>query len=166
MLTRSVKMTTTGTSFKSHLKELTIEVRKACMTLSAWHRIDVESCISHNENTLIMTLTFMSHRDCVLFGAVIVDNDSRCIESAALRIFSLKVHFPLCIMATQCVVFGGTMNRVGEQQPCKSTAKKEKKKQGLNSCLLLHFVHYTCSNTSDICSSCFELPFPKSFAAK
>lgn len=94
MLTCSVKMTTTGTSFKSHLKELTIEVRKACMTLSAWHRLEVESCISHNENTLIMTLTFMSHRDCVLFRAVIVDNDSRGIESSCLKDLLLEGALP------------------------------------------------------------------------
>ncbi len=94
MLTYSVKITTSGTSFESHLKELTIEVRKVCMTLSAWHRLEGESCISHNENTLIMALTFMSHRDCVLFGAVIVDNDSRGIESSCLKDLLLEGALP------------------------------------------------------------------------
>ncbi len=59
------------------------------------------------------------------------------------------------------------MNRVGEQQPCKSTAKKEKKKQGLNSfnsSLYLYITHAPIQVTL-ICSSCFELPFSKLFAA-
>lgn len=93
MSTCSVKITT-GTSFASYLKELTTEVRKVCMRLSTWHRLEGESCMSHNENTSIMALTFMSHCDCVLFGAVIVDNDSRGIKSSCVKDLLLEGALP------------------------------------------------------------------------